>query len=136
VSVSVASAVGDFHQSLSPTTPTVITPTTLLTRMYVISVKPRGKNTLPVFQSIVSLIMPLTKSTAHSKKFCIPVGFIFKFRLPIKEKIKTMSETTIVIKTFDKLKSSQGIPNALSTIGASCSTLFTSFQAQFFLHSC
>src|SRR5699024_6058067 len=47
--------------------------------------------------------------------------------------IKTIADTTIIINTLERLKLNHGIPNTFSTIGASCSTLLTSFQAQYYL---
>src|SRR5699024_10052808 len=77
-------------------------------------VKPSGKKILPVFQSMVSLIIPFTKSTTHSIKFCAPVGFIFKFRVTNRHKKKTIAHVSMIINMLGKLKSSPGIPNAYS----------------------
>src|SRR5690625_668957 len=99
--------------------------------MKVNSVIASGKNVLPVFQSIVSLIIPLTKSKIHSMTFCAPVGFICNFLAPKTDRIKTIADVTIIINTFDKFTDSQGIPNTFSMIGAPCSIVSPLFQRLF-----
>src|SRR5699024_7974934 len=119
------SAVGDFHQTLSPIVTIVMKHIMLETRIYVMSVRASGIKTFPLFHPIVSPIIPLTKSSIHSMKFCAPVGFICIFLAPRTQRTKTITDETAIMSTFDKLKLNQEIPNTFSIIGASCSILFT-----------
>src|SRR5690625_1620576 len=129
VNVIPASLVGDFHHEVSPIITTVTIPRTLFTNMYVINVKPNGKNNFPVLQSIVSLIIPLTKSTTHSITFCDPVGFIFRLRLANIHPKKVIAVASAIIRTLAKSKVSQDIPKTFSSSGAVSSNSITSFQS-------
>src|SRR5699024_9476531 len=117
VSVTPASAVGDFHQLTSPIVMAKTLPIKLLAKINKITVKPNGKNCLPTFQSIVSVTNPLTKSTIHSTKFWNPVGFICKLRPAKYPKIITTIEVTTNIKINDRSTDNHGTPNTFSTIG-------------------
>ncbi|SID23878.1 Uncharacterised protein [Mycobacteroides abscessus subsp. abscessus] len=76
---------------------------------------PRIWNLPPSFQSIVLLMMFFTKSMTHSKKFCIPVGFMASVRVERTAMMKTMALATVIINMFAKLK----FKPRNSTIGAS-----------------
>src|SRR5699024_6513179 len=125
VNVIPGSDVGDVHHTSPLKETTVITPNILPTKMYVINVKPSGKNILPTFQSIVSDINPRTKSMTISITFCPPVGFIFKLLAPSTQRINTIADAINIIKILDKLKFNHDIPNTFSSIGALLSTFFT-----------
>src|SRR5699024_4893575 len=118
VKVIPGSAVGDFHHTSSLTIPVVITPSKLPTSINVNSVIANGRNVLPVFQSIASLTIPLTKSSIHSITFCAPVGFIWSFLAPSTDRINTIAAVTMIIMMFDKLTDNQDIPKRFSIIGA------------------
>src|SRR5690625_1089917 len=133
--VTPGSAVGDVHQTSPLYATVVITPSKFPIKIKVKSVIANGKNVLPVRQSIVSLIIPLTKSNIHSITFCTPVGFICNFLAPNTDKISTIKNVTVSINTLDKLTDNQGMPNTFSMIGAPCSIISPHFQYYFLLNN-
>ena len=119
VIVIVGSAVGDFHQRTPSYDMENGRPNTFATAINIRNVIPRTWNRPPVCQSKLLLMMPFTKSIIHSMKFCIPVGFIFKFLVDIKAIKKTMSVVTANIRILDQFPV---IPRN-SNVGFACSTI-------------
>lgn len=117
--VIVGSAVGDFHQRTPSYDIENGRPSTLATAINIRKVIPRTWNRPPVCQSKLLLMIPFTKSIIHSMKFCIPVGFIFRFLVAINAIKNTMSVVTASIKMFDQLPY---IPKS-SNVGFACSTI-------------
>ncbi len=106
VNVTAGSDVGDLHHAIcSPASVAEYMngkPRKFDTMINMISVTPSVKKRPPVFQSIVLLIIPFTKSNTHSMKFCIPVGRRAKLRVPITAIKKTITAATVTIITDDK----------------------------------
>jgi len=68
-----------------------------------INVIPNEIKRPPVFQSIALEIIPRVNSAKNSMKFCLPVGFIAKRRVPQTANVNTSSDAISTVMTFVQL---------------------------------